>query len=70
MLCDYAFVTLGLHRVQLETLADNDAMIGTAKAAGFTLEGTTRASSWVSGQFHDELVYGLLVEDWENRKPA
>jgi RimJ/RimL family protein N-acetyltransferase len=64
ILCRYAFTVLGLHRLQIETLADNDAMIATAKAAGFQLEGTTRQSSWVLGGFRDDVVFGLLAEDW------
>jgi RimJ/RimL family protein N-acetyltransferase len=70
VLCEYGFVTLGLHRMQLETLADNDAMIGAAKGAGFAQEGTMRSSSWVSGQFQDDVVFGLLVDDWSNRKSS
>jgi RimJ/RimL family protein N-acetyltransferase len=64
VLCRYAFAVLGLHRLQVETLADNTAMIQVARAAGFVLDGTLRGSSWVEGQFVDEVVLGLLAEDW------
>ena len=64
LLCDYAFRVLGLHRVQIETNATNTAMIATAERAGFAVEGRFRDASWVLGSFVDEVVLGLLVEDW------
>jgi len=70
VLCRYAFVTLGLHRVQLETLADNDAMIRTAERVGFRLEGRNREAAWVNGGFADEVVYGLLVGEWRQAGDA
>lgn len=67
VLCRYAFDTLGLHRVQLETLADNHGMIRTAERAGFRLEGRAREAAWVSGEFLDEVVYGLLAAEWRDQ---
>jgi RimJ/RimL family protein N-acetyltransferase len=64
-LCHYGFAVRSLHRLQIETLADNMAMIRAATAAGFVLEGTLRAAAWIMGGFADEVVYGLLAEDWQ-----
>lgn len=61
VLCDYGFNILGLHRLQLETLARNAAMIAAATKNGFKLEGTLRQSAWVDGDFVDEVIMGLLV---------
>lgn len=66
LLCQYGFRTRGLSRLQLETLADNDAMRRTAERAGFTLEATLRRSAWVEGQFLDEVIYGLLDSEWRS----
>lgn len=66
VLCRYAFRFLGLHRVQIETLADNAAMIAAATKCGFTLEGTLRDYSWVEGSFADDVVYGLLADEWRD----
>jgi RimJ/RimL family protein N-acetyltransferase len=66
VLCRYAFEILGLHRVQLETLADNEGMIRTAERAGFQLEGRSREAAWVNGEFADEVVYALLVSEWRD----
>jgi RimJ/RimL family protein N-acetyltransferase len=64
-LCGYGFRTRGLHRLQIETLTDNVAMIRTAIRAGFTREGTLRRSAWVDGGFLDDAVFGLLVTEWD-----
>ena len=64
VMCHYGFVVRGLHRLQVDTLADNPAMIAAARNSGFVPEGTLRASAWVSGAFVDEVVLGLLAEDW------
>ena len=63
VLCRYGFAIRGLHRLQLETLADNEAMIRVAQQAGFTREGVTRGSDWVNGAFADSVIFGLLDSD-------
>lgn len=60
VLCRYGFALRGLHRLQLETLTDNHAMIAAAERVGFTREGATRGSSWVDGQWADGVIFGLL----------
>ncbi|MFF7994554.1 GNAT family N-acetyltransferase [Kitasatospora xanthocidica] len=65
VLCRYGFVVLGLRRLQLETLTDNEPMIRAATRAGFTIEGRLRRSAWVCGEFLDQAVLGLLAEEWQ-----
>ena len=60
VLCRYGFDVRGLHRMQLETLADNAAMIAVAERLGFTREGTMRGASWVNGRLADDVIFGLL----------
>ncbi|MFE9856659.1 GNAT family N-acetyltransferase [Streptomyces sp. NPDC005780] len=67
VLCKYGFVVRGLHRLQIETLPDNAAMLGSAERNGFVREGVLRSSAWVMGEFLDEVLLGLLARDW---KPA
>ena len=64
VLCRYGFALRGLHRLQLETLSDNHAMIAAAERAGFTREGRMRNSGWVNGQWADDVVYGLLETEF------
>ncbi|MER6100075.1 GNAT family protein [Streptomyces sp. NPDC001728] len=63
-LCHYGFVVRGLHRLQIETLADNHAMLRSAERNGFVREGVLRSSAWVLGEFLDEVLLGLLAGDW------
>jgi RimJ/RimL family protein N-acetyltransferase len=64
VLCRYGFEIRGLHRLQLETLSDNHAMIAIASRLGFTREGTTRGSSWVNGGWADDVIFGLLDSEF------
>jgi RimJ/RimL family protein N-acetyltransferase len=64
VLCGYGFTVRGLHRLQLEALADNAAMIAAATRAGFTLEGTQRQAAWVTGSYADVVIMGLLASEW------
>jgi len=63
-LCHYGFVVRGLNRLQIETLADNTAMLRAAERNGFAREGVLRSSAWVLGEFLDEVLLGLLAADW------
>jgi len=65
VLCRYGFTVRGFHRLQVDTLTDNLAMIRAAERSGFAVEGTMRRSAWVLGEFVDEVVLGLLAEDWQ-----
>ncbi len=64
VLCRYAFRTRGLHRLQVDTLADNHAMLHAAQRVGFQVEATLRQAAWFDGGYVDEVVLGLLVEEW------
>jgi RimJ/RimL family protein N-acetyltransferase len=64
VLCHYGFAVRGLHRLQIETLPDNDAMLRAAEHNGFVREGVLRKSGWVLGEFMDEVLLGLLAEEW------
>ncbi|GHG90269.1 GNAT family N-acetyltransferase [Streptomyces lanatus] len=65
VLCHYGFIVRGLRRLQIETLADNTAMLRSAERNGFVREGVLRSSAWVMGEFLDEVLLGLLVQEWK-----
>ncbi|MEV1025997.1 GNAT family protein [Streptomyces sp. NPDC050264] len=65
VLCHYGFVVRGLRRLQIETLSDNAAMLRAAERNGFVREGVLRSSAWVMGEFQDDVLLGLLVQEWE-----
>ncbi|MFF4895613.1 GNAT family N-acetyltransferase [Streptomyces sp. NPDC001068] len=65
VLCHFGFAVRGLRRLQVDTLADNTAMLRSAERNGFVREGVLRSAAWVMGEFLDEVLLGLLAEDWE-----
>jgi RimJ/RimL family protein N-acetyltransferase len=42
-------------------------MLRSAERNGFVREGVLRSAAWVMGEFVDEVLLGLLAEEW---KPA
>ncbi len=68
VLCDYGFTVRGLNRVAIETLSDNSAMLRTAERVGFIREGLLRRASWVNGEFVDEVLLGMLADEWSQAK--
>ena len=70
VLCRYGFAIRGLHRLQVDTLADNNAMIGAATRAGFVLEGTLRQLAWVDGSFADGVILSQLATEWLPAGPS
>ncbi|WP_267639583.1 GNAT family N-acetyltransferase [Haloarchaeobius amylolyticus] len=65
---EYAFDSLGLHRVQAKTIALNEGSQRVLEKAGFTHEGTARRQAYVDGSYHDLLSWGLLDEEWRERR--
>jgi RimJ/RimL family protein N-acetyltransferase len=68
VICRYGFEIRGLARLSLETLAVNAAMQATATACGFVEEGRLRSNAWYLGRRVDEVLYGLLAEEWLSRR--
>lgn len=67
VLCHYAFVVLGLHRLQVDTSSGNHAMLRAAERNGFVREGVLRQNVWCLGDFADEVLMGLLADEWTER---
>jgi len=66
LLCRYGFTVRGLNRLQLETHADNAAMLRAAEKTGFQQEGIRRNAAWALGSFSDVVLMGLLAEEWSD----
>jgi RimJ/RimL family protein N-acetyltransferase len=64
LLCDYGFRVLGLGRLQIDTLPDNTPMLRAAAACGFVPEARLRQAVWTGDGFTDEVLLGLLAEEW------
>jgi diamine N-acetyltransferase len=63
LLLTHAFDDLGLTRVFLHVLADNQAAVSTYERCGFAAEGRLRAHYFKKGEYKDVLVMGMLRTD-------
>lgn len=65
---DFAFFELRLNRVELLCWPFNTRARRLYEKMGFVLEGVRRQKRFRGGTYHDELCYGLLKEEWEQRR--
>lgn len=65
---DHIFGTSDVHKVGLETWSFNPRMIRVAEKAGFVREGCQREIRQWQGEWLDLVQFGLLREEWEERR--
>jgi RimJ/RimL family protein N-acetyltransferase len=61
---DRLFRLQGLHKVTGECDARNVGSAGLMERLGFTREGRLRQQTWIKGEWTDDLIFGLLAEEW------
>jgi RimJ/RimL family protein N-acetyltransferase len=61
---DFAFGTMGLHRVIGRTEARNIGSERVFQKLGMRREGHLVENEWVKGEWQSELVYAVLARDW------
>jgi ribosomal-protein-alanine N-acetyltransferase len=59
----YGFRDMGLHRIDLRVLAFNARAIGCYLRCGFVEEGREREAAFVGGQWHDDVIMGILEHE-------
>lgn len=59
----HAFGQMGLHRIGLRVLAYNERAIRCYQRCGFVIEGREREAALVDGEFHDDIMMGILSSD-------
>jgi len=64
---DWAFRTLGLHRVEADIDPRNDGSRQLLQRLGFRSEGVLRERYFVDGRSSDTEWFGLLADDWRPR---
>jgi len=60
----HAFSKLSFHRVGVRVLAYNPRAIRCYEKCGFVVEGTQRESAWVNGEWHDDILMGVLSNEY------
>lgn len=62
------FTRYGAHRISLDTFADNKRAIRSYEKCGFQIEGVRREAMWTMNGHRDQVMMGLLREEWLNRQ--
>jgi len=65
---DMAFARLGVQRVYLHVLEDNEIARRLYRRAGFVVEGTARNAMVIGGRRHALLTMSVVQHDWEARQ--
>jgi len=64
----FGFDTLSLHRVAATCVADNAAAAHILEELGLRRVGHLREVAHYKGRWWDELVYGILEDEWRTRR--
>jgi RimJ/RimL family protein N-acetyltransferase len=65
-LCDFAFMRLGMHRLNCRVFAYNKIAAKMVEWVGFRQEGVMREQLFRDGGYHDIIFFGALRTDYEN----
>ena len=61
---DFAFATLGVHRLSASCVADNLGSARVLAKLGLRQEGHLRHTARYKGRWWDELIFGMLEDEW------
>lgn len=67
-LFDFAFDTLGLHRLEADVDPRNDRSLAVLERHGFRREGLLRERHFVAGEIQDSVMLGLLAREWHRHR--
>lgn len=64
LLIDFIFNTININKIQLRVYSFNERAIKSYKKNGYIIEENLRQSIFRNGKYHDEIIMGLLREDY------
>jgi len=67
LILDFAFQTLNLNRVELETFDFNKRAQKCYLKVGFKEVGRKRKARFIDGKYHDEIIMDILKDEWFTR---
>jgi ribosomal-protein-alanine N-acetyltransferase len=69
LVLQYAFVTLGLHRIEIAIVPRNAASRRVVEKLDLREEGVARGFLQIDGIYEDHVRYGITAEEWDERGP-
>lgn len=70
VLIDFIFMEMNIHKVKLNVYSFNKRGIRCYEKLGFKIEGVLREEIFREGQYHDELIMGILFAEWKELRRA
>ena len=64
MVLEFAFETLGVHRLEARSVVGNGRGNGALRKVGAMCEGVLRRSLLKNGEYHDQHLWSILVSEW------
>ncbi|WP_193075266.1 GNAT family N-acetyltransferase [Pseudomonas sp. FME51] len=65
LLVNYGFGELGLKRIYLHQLVENEKAVKATEALGWYTEGLLRKDIWSHGELKDQYILSILRDEWE-----
>jgi RimJ/RimL family protein N-acetyltransferase len=70
LVLDFAFDTIGVHRLEARAAVKNGRGNGALRKIGATQEGVLRKSFLKNGEYLDQALYGIIDTDWRGARAA
>jgi RimJ/RimL family protein N-acetyltransferase len=68
LLIDFAFEQVGVYRLEARAAVRNGRANGAARKLGAAPEGVLRRAVTCQGEYHDQLMWSILADDWRALK--
>jgi RimJ/RimL family protein N-acetyltransferase len=68
LVLDFAFDVIGARRLEARAAVANGRGNGALRKVGAVQEGVLRRSFLRNGQYHDQVLWGILAEDWRMQR--
>lgn len=68
LVLDFAFETIGVHRMEARAAVQNGRGNGAMRKLGAVQEGVLRRSLYCRGQYFDQLLWSILADDWRQSR--
>ena len=68
LVLDFAFDVIGTRRLEARAAVANGRGNGALRKVGAVQEGVLRRSFLRHGQYHDQVLWGILAEDWRSQR--